>query len=64
MIILEMKSCNVIRSWIFSLGKCFEGMNKRLITPLSFEGIQALANSMAKGKAPRPDGMMVEFYTF
>jgi hypothetical protein len=59
-----MKSCNVIRSWILSLGKCFERMNKRLTTPLFLEELQTPTNSMAKGKAPRLDGMMVEFYTF
>jgi hypothetical protein len=46
------------------LKKYFEGMNKRLIAFLSLEELQAPANSMAKGKAPRLDGLMVEFYTF
>jgi hypothetical protein len=39
-------------------------MNKRLTTPLSLEELQAPTNSMAKGKAPRPNGLMVKFYTF
>jgi hypothetical protein len=44
--------------------KCFERMNKRLVASLSLEELQAPVNSMTKGKVPRSDDLMVEFYTF
>jgi hypothetical protein len=39
-------------------------MNKRLASLLSLEELQVATNSMAKGKAPGPDGVVAEFYTF
>jgi hypothetical protein len=39
-------------------------MNKRLASFLSLEELQVVTNSMAKGKALGPNGVVVEFYTF
>jgi hypothetical protein len=39
-------------------------MNKRLATLLSLEELRTTTNSMVKGKALVPNGVVVEFYTF
>jgi hypothetical protein len=39
-------------------------MNKRLAALLSLEELWTTTNSMAKGKAPQPYGVVAEFYTF
>jgi hypothetical protein len=39
-------------------------MNKKFVGPLSLEEVLTTTISMGKNKAPRPNGMVVEFYTF
>ncbi len=53
--------CKVLDSLLTNF---FEGMNKRLAALLSLEELWTTTNSMAKGKAPQPYGVVAEFYTF
>lgn len=39
-------------------------MHVKLIQPISMKELHVTSISMAKGKSPRPNGVVIEFYTF
>jgi hypothetical protein len=39
-------------------------MHVKLTQPISMKELHVTSISMAKGKSPRPNGVVVEFYTF